>query len=370
MKEIKSLNDSTRESNFELLRIIAMILILAHHYALHGKFDIIGEGLSINKAWIQFLSLGGKFGINIFILISGYFMINSKFNLKKIIKLILQVTFYTVSCYILAKTTNVGLESNLSESIKNGLKAILPIPYSTYLFVTSYTLLYIISPYLNILIKNMNEKMLLKLIIIGVIICSFSPTFFNADFGLSGNQFIWFVLLYLIAAYIRIYPKNIFGKFLINFIISIVLYLGIFISVIVFDILGYKWMIFNKQATYFANCYSFILLVSSICLFLAFKNINLQSKIINMIAASTFGVYLLHDNYLIRSMIWSDIFDVTSYYDSSTLILSSVIIILIIFLFCTIIDWVRVIFIENPIMNYVNRNWYKLEQYFSKLKQV
>lgn len=84
-----------RSSNLELLRILAIIMIIAHHYSVHGGWDIPNE-LSYNRIIVQFLSLGGKLGVNCFVLITGYFMINSKFNIKKFAKIVGQVFFYSV----------------------------------------------------------------------------------------------------------------------------------------------------------------------------------------------------------------------------------------------------------------------------------
>ena len=63
--------NNKRQSNIELLRILAMILIIAHHFALFGAFGFSETAVSINKLWIQFIQIGGKIGVNIFILISG-----------------------------------------------------------------------------------------------------------------------------------------------------------------------------------------------------------------------------------------------------------------------------------------------------------
>lgn len=79
-----------RSSNLELLRILAIIMIIAHHYSVHGGWDIPNE-LSYNRIIVQFLSLGGKLGVNCFVLITGYFMINSKFNINKFAKIVGQV---------------------------------------------------------------------------------------------------------------------------------------------------------------------------------------------------------------------------------------------------------------------------------------
>lgn len=67
----------TRKSNLELLRIFAMLLIVAHHFAVHTNFQFPSSFTTINRAWIQFIVIGGKIGVNIFVLISGYFMVNT-----------------------------------------------------------------------------------------------------------------------------------------------------------------------------------------------------------------------------------------------------------------------------------------------------
>ena len=72
-----------RDSKFEILRIIAMLLIVAHHFVVHG-FELENiETFSYNKIVVEILSLGGKLGVNLFVLISAYFMIDSKFKFKQ-----------------------------------------------------------------------------------------------------------------------------------------------------------------------------------------------------------------------------------------------------------------------------------------------
>ena len=72
-----------RQSNFELLRIISMILIIAHHYAIHGGFELSKQAFSAQLFFLQVLSYGGKLGVNLFVLISGYFLVTSRCKLKK-----------------------------------------------------------------------------------------------------------------------------------------------------------------------------------------------------------------------------------------------------------------------------------------------
>ena len=72
-------NTNIRKSNIELLRIIGMLMIIAHHYVLNsGIIDAFEVGsTSMNYVFLTLWGMWGKTGINIFILISGYFMCTS-----------------------------------------------------------------------------------------------------------------------------------------------------------------------------------------------------------------------------------------------------------------------------------------------------
>ena len=54
------------------------------------------NSININRFVGQFLYIGGKLGVVIFVLISGYFLVDSKFKIKKLLKLFLEVLFYSV----------------------------------------------------------------------------------------------------------------------------------------------------------------------------------------------------------------------------------------------------------------------------------
>ena len=76
-----------RNSNLELLRIIAMVFIVSHHFAVHGFGDCNFVISNPNNYLIYFLSIFGKIGVDIFVLISAYFMVNSRFTLRKLLVL-------------------------------------------------------------------------------------------------------------------------------------------------------------------------------------------------------------------------------------------------------------------------------------------
>ena len=83
-----------RQSNIELLRIFAMLIIIGHHFALYGGLGDCTEVYFVNRVWIQFLMISGKLGVSLFVLISGFFLIKMpKLRMEKLIKLWLQVFF-------------------------------------------------------------------------------------------------------------------------------------------------------------------------------------------------------------------------------------------------------------------------------------
>ena len=87
------MNRKDRMSNFELLRIISMLIIVIYHFALHG--NIINSAQGISKAVSNVLFIGGTLGVNLFVLIGGYFMVDTDFRIKRLLKLWFATFFYS-----------------------------------------------------------------------------------------------------------------------------------------------------------------------------------------------------------------------------------------------------------------------------------
>ena len=96
---IKQNEIKTRESNIELLRIFSMFFIVLFHFALHGVVKYYGINNTLtehfNNCFTSFLLYGGKLGVDIFILITGYFMINSSLKLKHFFKIYILTIIYS-----------------------------------------------------------------------------------------------------------------------------------------------------------------------------------------------------------------------------------------------------------------------------------
>ena len=135
-------NNISRSSNLELLRILSMILIIMHHYSVHGGFSLIDQTLTINKLFVQILSLGGKIGVVCFILITGYFMINSSFKFKKLLKLVLEVWFYSIGIMVIFYLFGLAEFNTVTF-----FTCLFPLSHSLYWFVTTYVVHYLLTFY-------------------------------------------------------------------------------------------------------------------------------------------------------------------------------------------------------------------------------
>lgn len=91
------INDKKRQSNFELLRVIAMMMVIIHHSMIHGTLDVsrttISQGNQYSLALFCMLAFGGKVGVCVFSLITGYFMLYSHISVRKLVKLWLPIFF-------------------------------------------------------------------------------------------------------------------------------------------------------------------------------------------------------------------------------------------------------------------------------------
>ena len=166
---------------------------------------------------------------------------------------------------------------------------------------------------------------------------------------------IWFSVIYIIGAYIRHYPlQNHVARFLFDSKLGAGIMVFIAIgSVLIMLFLRQLGIISWWPHKWVADSNAPLAVLTSISLFNYFRNLEIRpSKLINTISASTFGVLLIHANSnAMRTFLWNDVCDCTSWHLSPWLPLYSVVIVLVVFVICTIIDMLRINFLEKPLMN-------------------
>lgn len=113
-----------RQSSFELIRIIAMLMIIGAHYVGHGilkvrtpeAYSVFLSGETINRIISVLYSPGGKIGVALFFMITGYFLANRKDYIPQK-KVVLQSFFYAI---LLTAATIVIVVFHLSSLVGGG----------------------------------------------------------------------------------------------------------------------------------------------------------------------------------------------------------------------------------------------------------
>lgn len=305
----------SRNSSIELLRILSMFAIVLHHYALKGTFDWnpynpkYSGAIKVNL----FLHYFGKLGVVIFVMIGAYFLCEKQFNFRRPINLIITTVFYSFELYLLFKLFDpTGIWGN--DSV---VRVLLPFPLpSGYWFVYSYIVMLFAMPFLNIIIRNLTRKKLLLLIIGLILLWSFltiglqifdgKPDTFVDSFGYTPTTY--FFLIYFVSAYIRKYS----GKVLNSKTYTIVGTLICILVAIILSSLANNEKLFNGIADLF-DVNSPLVLFNAVFAFSYFKNTHFNSRTINYIAGSMFGVYLIHENSFVRPFIWQNTFSSKEY---------------------------------------------------------
>lgn len=294
-----------RQANFELLRIVAMFMIIALHYLVKGGIAVPFQESdnSVNYfAWL--LEAFCMVAVNCYVLISGYFMTESEWKPRRVVSLLFQVLFYAllVPCVLLC-TGKISLHDM---GIYDWIGCVLPIETEHYWFATSYLLLYLFAPFLSAGIRQMEKRQLQ--VVTALLLCFFSlgktviPVQLVTD--QYGYSFGWFLCLFVMAGYIRKYGIPWLEKkshAVIGYIVSCLL---IWVLTLLSHMLSAKIDAFS----YYENMpytYNHLLCLSgAVCFFYMFKSSRMISPwsedIIRTIAPYTFGVYLLHEHILVR----------------------------------------------------------------------
>lgn len=335
-----------------------MLLIVAHHYVVNsGVLEIMYESpLEPNSIFLFLFGMWGKIGINCFVLITGYFMCKSNITIKKFLKLILEVEFYKIVIYLLFIIC--GYEP---VTLSGLFKVVLPITSIGTNFTGCFLVFYLCIPFLNILVRNMSKKQHLGLL--GLVFFTYVFMGTMPKFSATMNYVSWFICLYFIASYIRLYPKDAFDKTTLWGISTAII--GILCTV---SVLGCVWLgskLDKQMAFYFVtDSNTFLAVCMGVSSFLFFKNLNIkQSKLINTIAASTFGVLQIHaSSDTMRRWLWQTILNVKGAFSLSTplLMLHAIISVLGVFAICVIIDQIRIKTVERYILDKVEKGVNKL----------
>ena len=285
-------NRKTRQSNIELLRIIAMLMVMG----IHATFETFGYAHASNilrapSSWFGIITTASAcFGcVDIFILITGWFGTN--FKIRGALRLALQVIFISLLMYPVLYLLGGKMPKNAYDFIQ---------VIWGYWFIRCYLVLYLFTPILNSFIQASDEKTLRQfLILFFAITIPFSFVSPDLSYGYSTTSFMG---LYMLGRYLRLYASPRLAatnKYIFFFIwagcilfMSLLVWSSAFVSVPLLNHLMKIFTSYTNPITIFAACN----------LLLFFTRLSFKSKIVNWLAAGSFAAYLTHQQLYIRPL--------------------------------------------------------------------
>lgn len=287
-----------------------MLAIIAHHYVMNTDLGFVASQNPncIRSFLIALLGVWGKAGINCFLMITGYFMCKSHITLEKFLRLFFEFLFYDVV---------IGVVLCISGYVPFNISALadlfLPLKGMAKNFTICFLFFFLCIPFLNIVLKNISRRMHGGLLVLLLLFYTVVPSC-RFQWSVQFNYVTWFCVVYMLAAYIRMYP----GKWS----EGAAKWGGISFAILVVA----SFSVYTNSSFFLIDCNKILAVATAVVLFLFFKNFRITyNPIINWTAQSIFGVLLIHNHSgAMRKWLWEDTLHVGDMFNSPWLWLHAV----------------------------------------------
>ena len=195
-----------RNSKIDFLRAISMLLIVVQHYVVWGVKKSPHEVFKVDSIYtlldytsMEALYLLSCVGVNCFIMITGYFLINREaFRWTGLVKLWITTLIYSVGLYVLVSFLSGGGNLNWGTL----LECCLPIWSDQYWFITKYFGLMLIAPFLSSIASRLDKQS--YLIFLVIMFCMGFMIPYGRIFA-GGMSLFWMTFVFLTGGYVRLY---------------------------------------------------------------------------------------------------------------------------------------------------------------------
>lgn len=381
MKE-KNLNKDIkmRESGIELLKIIALFLIIISHVVQTVSndntyiswqspvIDINHATTNVSEVILLFFQYFGVWGNSLFFVCSAWFLIKTNTVKKKKILLML-AEIWTVSIVIMVITFCIfnfvgGQKLPLSFIVRS----IFPTMFNNNWYMTCYILFYPLSSILNGIINRMNKIQLFR------ITCCLSVLYIFIEFIKDGilfrTELVLWVTIYFVIAYIQKYLMVFMDNVRVNvrmFLINLLCLIGL---ILVTEIIGLNIpALSNKMGYWIRNNNPFLIFMSIAMLNLA-RNVHFKNKIVNYISSLSMLIYIIHENIILRTyfrpQMWNYVY---KNYGYSHIILWVFVLAILIFCFSVFVAALYSVIIQKLVRKLSNRLYELLKKKYLELEE-
>lgn len=340
-----------RMANLELLRCVAMMMVVVLHYL--GKSQLLpeltGESLGAQGVAAWLLESFSVVAVNVYMFISGYFLCTSSFKLSRLLKLWLQVWLYSVGFGLIGMMT--GVMTEISVDTHFFLTLLFPVWMEHYWFMTAYIFLYLLLPFIGIALRHMTKQQLrstvIMLLIVFSVIKSVLPLRLEMD--AKGYDCIWYLCVFAVAAYVRRFGIPALEKKGRGILLYVVCVLLIFGGTMALRMVFLKTGSLGRMTGMCMEYNHILPLLAALGLFYAFLKLDFKGKIADVIvkiAPYTLGVYLLHENLGLRYT-WQRWFGADKVSDVLSLLLHTILAVVAVFAVGILVDMLRALLMKG-----------------------
>ena len=328
-----------RNSSLELLRIICILLILANHYSALGGIPARGwHDLSWGYFFVQSVGMFGRTACSVFVLITGYYLSAGvkPGHWKKVVPLAAEAVFYSSATYLVLCATGCR-----TFAPKAFLLSLVPFLGNGIWFVTNYIVFWLCIPFLNPMIHALSRRQHEGLLAFFGLFWCFLPTFTTKEvsFGWSFGNLDFFLVMYLVGAYLRRFALHERWRNRWNGFFALLFFILMVLSVAAMDLLG-LWLrkdALVAHAVHFLSFQSVLSVPLAVSAFCFFSRLSFSNRIVDRMAKSVLGIYLLHMQ--LTHLVWQQWSPNALHVDAPYF--HAVAKISLLFLFCLAIDQIR-----------------------------
>ncbi len=332
--------EKTRNYGIDLLRIVSMYMVVILHILKQGGILENLPMLSARYEIAWFLEIACYGAVNCYALISGYVGLDAQHKYSSIIKLWLQVFFYTALL-----TLGIGVLRPELVGKEQIIKALFPVMGNNYWYFTAYVPLFFVMPALNHMVHTMSQKQMQTILIQMFILLSVAQTVFVKDiFGTgSGYSFVWLAYLYVLGAYIKqhgLFTNLSKGQLASCYLGMIVFTWGIkylleyFLVPVSNEVNHGNWLVKYTSPTIVVGAVALLLLFSRL-------EINRGVGLIRFLSPLSFGVYLIHAQPLVWRHVMKMRFVSFTEFGTVKMLLLILVTALGIYIVCSLLDAIR-----------------------------
>lgn len=268
-----------RQSNFELLRIVSMLMVLAVHIdgASLGLPEPLGcvADLTARDWWRLGVESIAIIGVNCFTLISGYFGI--RLTRKGMVRFLSECLIYSVGLYVVALAAKPA-----GFSLGALINSALILTHTDLWYVPAYFILMLLAPLINAGVEKLTRRQLTELTLLLTALTVWCGWWWGGKFNPTGYTPLQLVYVYVIGRWIRLYAPDVRS--------ARAVWSAAWAASVAMILVSALWLPSLKA---FAYNSPFVLL-ATVSLFMLFRTVSFTSRTVNWLASSAFAVYLIH----------------------------------------------------------------------------